>query len=178
MEKTASQFERYYHESKDKIFTFLVYRVNFDKDLAEDLLMEIFLKAFERFDQFDIGKGPFEAWIYTIARNHLYNYFRDNKQQSSLELMEEETGFVPSIGPEDVKKSTELDFKRVQIFKALDCVSQEEKDVIVMKYIQEIPIAEIARIIDRTEGAARTFISRAMNNLRSSYIRLYPNDYE
>ena len=76
-------FLRYYNEYKDKIYTFFLYRVNFNCEQAEDLTADVFLKAFRKFDTFDRARS-FQAWIYTIARNHLYNYYRQAGRELEL----------------------------------------------------------------------------------------------
>ena len=70
----------YYREYKDKIYNYFYYRVNFNCALAEDLTSEVFTKALIKFDYFDQERS-FQSWVYKIAQNHLFNYYRDNKNE-------------------------------------------------------------------------------------------------
>jgi RNA polymerase sigma-70 factor (ECF subfamily) len=167
----SAQFEQYYHEYKDKIFTYLMYRVSLDRDVAEDLLMEIFLKAYERFDQFDESKGSFKSWIFAVTRNHLLNFYRDRKPVGSLEVLEED-GFVVQA-KDDVQMKVGVEVEKDNIQEALQHLDEEEREVIIMRFINELSIHEISLFINKTEGATRTFLSRAMNNLRNTYHRLF-----
>lgn len=172
MHTLAEQFERYYHESKDKIFTYLMYRVQFDREVAEDLLMDIFLRAFEKFSQFDVRRGSFLNWIYAVARNRLYNYFRDHTQATSLEALEEK-GFSPSSDPRAFVESADRSIEARRLLKALQYVPEDAKDLIIMKYVQDVSYPDLARMMGKNEGAVRTSLSRALSDLRAIYNRLF-----
>lgn len=166
-----AQFEQYYHKYKDKIFTYLMYRVNLDRDVAEDLLMEVFLKAYERFNQYEEEKGAFKSWIFAVAHNHLLNFYRDRKVVDSLEVLEEEGFVVPS--KDDVEMNVGVEIEKDNAQEALQCLNEDEREVIIMRFINELSISEISLFINKTEGATRTFLSRAMNSLRNTYYRLF-----
>ena len=77
-----SEFERFYRENIDRIHRYIFFRVGRNRDVAEDLVSEIFMKAHKAFDTFD-EKVSKSAWIYRIAHNHLANHYRDQKQEDT-----------------------------------------------------------------------------------------------
>ncbi len=77
------EFEKFYNNHLDKVYRFVFFRCNGNRELTEDLVSEIFMKALEHFDSYD-EKVSKSAWIMTITRNHLANYWRDSKKTSLL----------------------------------------------------------------------------------------------
>jgi len=150
-------FTSYYNEYKDKLYTYILYRVNFNRANAEDLLSEIFLKAYKNFESFNQDK-PFKSWIYKIARNHLINFYRDTKIE--LELTDMQIEKIITLKDVDVKIDAEKVMKKIY---QLDDYS---RDVLIMRYINEFDNQEIAEILGKNENAIRTQISRALNKIK------------
>ena len=167
------RFVAYYHDHKDKLFTYLMYRLNFDRMLAEDLLMDIVLKAYENFSKFDPEKGSFKTWIFTLAHNHLVNFWRDNKKKKtvSLENLEEEGAFV-AVTEVDDPVSQEIESKQIQHI--LSLMKDEEQEIIALRYLEELSYKEIAQITGKNEGAIRTSLSRALDHFSDLYQKFYP----
>lgn len=156
---SAKEFTRHYEEHKNSIFNYLLYRVAFKKDTAEDLTSEIFLKAFEHFDSYDRAR-PFKTWIFAIAHNHLVNYYAGRKETLPLDE-----------AVELVKKSSEgdnLDEKMLigNIFGLVEKLPANQRDLIIMRYVNDLSNQEIAEILGKEEGAVRTGLSRAITAIR------------
>lgn len=174
MNQNHDRFTAFYQENKNKLFNYLMYRLNFDKGLAEDLLMDIVLKAYENFDKFNPEKGSFRSWFFTIAHNHLVNYWRSHKKvkTDSLEHLKEQ-GYSPSV--DAVVDQTDKQIKKQQIQRILLLVTESERELILLKYIQDFTDKEIAQILCKNEGAVRTSLSRAMEHFRTLYQKIYPH---
>lgn len=155
------EFIRYYQQLRDKIFTYFWYRVNFDRSLAEDLTSDVFLKAYERFDSFDQTR-PFKAWVYAIAHNHLVNFYKQQKPFMSLDEFDQE--FASTETP---VVQIEIKIEVEQILAVLPQLSAERKDIVIMRYVNELSMGEIAEILGKDEGAVRTALSRALADLRA-----------
>lgn len=151
-------FISYYNQYKNKIFVYLLYRVNFDKELAEDLTSEVFLKALDNFNNFDESRS-FQAWIYAIAHNHLVNYYRIANRVTNLD----EDKYISKI---DIDK-VELTFELEQIFKVINMMEASDREVLLMRFVDQLSNTEIAELLDKEEGAIRTKMSRSLNKLRS-----------
>jgi RNA polymerase sigma-70 factor, ECF subfamily len=152
-------FLQNYQQYKDKIYTYVWYRVNFDRDIAEDLTSEIFIKAFAGFGGFDLER-PFQSWIYAIAKNHLMNYYRTANRETGLneaaDMQQDELG----------KIHVSMELKNV-IGKIRELESYH-REVLLLRYVDGFDNKEIAEILDKDEGTVRTQISRALSVLRKN----------
>lgn len=166
------EFTRFYEEHKNAVFNYLLYRVSFDRDLAEDLTSEVFLKAFEHFDSFDRARS-FKTWIFTIAHNHLINYLTGRKQTISLDeslkvsdgdLVDEKNPFGDSI---DHKVLTE------KIVRLIEALPEPQRELVTLRYVNDLSNNEIAKIVSKDEGAVRTALSRAIATLRNTYMHRF-----
>lgn len=156
------EFTTYYEKHKKAIFNYILYRVGFNRETAEDLTSEIFLKAFEHFETYDRGR-PFKTWIFTIAHNHLVNFYA--KQRETLPLNE-------AIGLSKEEKSAEEIDHDTMIKKILRIISklpEGQRETIILRYINDLGNNEIAEITGKEEGAVRTSISRAITAIRDHY---------
>jgi len=172
MNNSHGEFVGYYHEFKDRLFTYLMIRVNFNREQAEDLLMDVILKAYQHFKSFDPKKGSFKTWIFTLTHNHLVNYWRDERRHKtdSLEQLEE-NGFVSSVAPEDTA-SPRIENENIQ--QALSLMNNSEREVISLRYFEDLGFKEIAKILEKNEGAVRTELSRALKHFSEIYKKLFP----
>ena len=91
-------FEKFYEANVDRIYRYVFFRVGQNQEIAQDLTSEIFIKALNAFERYD-EKVSRSSWIYTIAHNHLANYYRDRKVASDIEdvayCLEGENGKEP-----------------------------------------------------------------------------------
>lgn len=154
------QFLRYYNQFHDKIFTYLLYRVQFDRPLAEDLTSEVFLKAYDKFDSFDKDRS-FQAWIYRIAHNHLVNHYKGKKPQTALEdvehVLEDDTDLPQHI-------DIQIDLERLKLLMAE--LPDAMQEIIELRYLHELSHDEIAECLQKNVGAVRTMLSRSMKKLK------------
>ncbi len=158
MGKARDVFIAYYEQYKNKIFVYFLYRVNFNRDIAEDLTSEVFLKAFDKFDSFEAGKS-FQAWVFAIAHNHLVNYYRVANRE--VELLENQ----PSRSSE--LERIELNYEIEKIFKAINEMDDSDRDILLLRFVDQLSNTEIAELLGKEEGAIRTKMSRSLSKLRS-----------
>lgn len=158
----VEQFTAYYEKHKTSIFNYILYRIGFNRDMAEDLTSDIFLKAFEHFDSYDKTR-PFKTWIFTIAHNHLVNYYAGKKETLPLE---EALEVVKGTGSQD---SAEHSMTMERILGMVQRLSGLQKDLVIMKYVDDLTNEEIAQITGKEEGAIRTALSRAIATIRDQY---------
>lgn len=158
MQKQKQGFTEYYNQYKDKIFNYFWYRVNFNRTLAEDLTADAFLKAFKGFGEFDHNRS-FQSWMYAIAKNHLLNYYRTANRET--DLLE-----VEKMGVDELKK-IENRLEVEQAFALINQLSEYHREVLLMRFSDGLNNNEIAEILNKDEGAVRTQISRALEELRS-----------
>lgn len=166
------QFIHFYEECKNPLFAYLMHRLNFNKTVAEDILMDIVLKAYEKFAQFDSEKGSFKNWIFGIAHNHLINFWRDRKDLSSLEALEE-LGIMPALTqPDQHELEQSLDHEHIQtILLKLSC---QERSILTLRFLDELEIVEIASALKKKKAAIRTQLCRALKHFGLFYQKFYP----
>ncbi len=149
----------FYNNYKDQIFSYFFYNLNQDRYLAEDLTSDTFLKGFEKFEGYDKNR-KFSTWIFTIARNTLYDYYRKKKIDISIDE-EMEMSFTEFIRyEEDFEKKIDTSIHIEQVYLALENIPEGQRDMIVMKYIQELSTKEISNMTGKTEANIRKTLSR------------------
>lgn len=157
MNKKNKSFLSNYNRYIDKIFNYVWYRVGFNNSLAEDLCSEIFLKAFKNYDKFDQDRS-FQAWIYRIAKNHLSNHYRCSGRETDLSQ-------ALDFSVESLEKiNTNIETEKVLV--CLEDLDAYSKEIIVMKYIDELDYKEMADILDKDVNALRVQASRALAKLK------------
>jgi RNA polymerase sigma-70 factor, ECF subfamily len=152
-----------YHEG---IYRFLRIRVP-NSELAQDLASETFLRTWEY-----VSKNPSKypdnprAYLYRTARNCLVDYFRGRKIEVSLDA--DTMDFIDK-SRESATIHADLNMDIVQmerVYRAIQGLPGEYAELIALKYVEEMSNSEIAEIVEKSEGAVRTGLSRAMQKLR------------
>lgn len=162
-----NEFEKFYQANLDKIFRFVYYRVNVDRELAEDLVSEIFMKALENFERYD-DKISASAWLFTIAKNHLANYWRDRKSTLSLDVVQETEDGVIQVDLAVVESTAAASATRLDLDKYLDKLGQPERDIVTFHYLYGYNYAEIARFLSLSESAVKVAAHRALKKIREN----------
>lgn len=147
----------YYHEYKDKIFNYFWYRIDFNRDLAEDLTSEVFVKALTHFDSFDATRS-FQAWIYAIAKNHLLNYYRTAGREVELSWANDQC--------RDQLREVEIGLDLENIILTIRTLEPYHCEVLLLRFVDGFDNREIAQLLEKDEGAVRTQLSRALTTLR------------
>ncbi|HLC69484.1 MAG TPA: sigma factor, partial [Patescibacteria group bacterium] len=89
--KDKKRFQQFYEANFDKVFRFVLFRVKGNREKAEDLVSEIFMKALEHFEDYDETRGK-SAWLMMIARNHVISSWRDERITTVSLTTENEDG--------------------------------------------------------------------------------------
>ncbi len=152
--------EAYKNHSK-KIYTYIYLRVNKKQDIAEDILQETFLKAFKYKDKFDSSLSNEKTWITTIAKNLVTDYYK-----SRYKYIEESIDKAEDL-PVSEETDIETNIVYTEIVKALDLLSDKDKELIIMRYINEFDLEEISKMLDITYDNAKVSVNRALNKLRN-----------
>lgn len=152
------EFSQYYNEFLPKIYRYFFFRVSGNRELAEDLTEDTFMKAFEYRDSYDPQKGAFGNWLFTIAKNTFYMYLRKRTRVETLEL-EENAAIEEFEIPEMLDKS--------QVFKAMKKLPKEKRELVEMKYLDGFSYKEIADMTGKDENAARVMTFRALRELQT-----------
>jgi len=156
-------FKRYHRE----LFGFF-YHMNGHPDVCEDLVQTAFYRMIRYKNSFT-GDGAFRSWMYQLARNVLMDHVQQNKlvtHQRNLDDYAERIG--GGIPADELLQKTE---QAKQVRNALARLSDAHREVLVLKEYQELKYKEIAEILNLTEGAVKTRVHRAMNELKIIYLK-------
>jgi RNA polymerase sigma-70 factor, ECF subfamily len=127
---------------------------------AEDLLQETFLRAYENLHRYN-NNWPFSSWLFTIARRVGINHHRGARLKMDDCPMNSVASTVPE--PWRTVASTE---DRVRLWDVAACVlSEEQTTALWLHYVEEMPIQEIARVLERTRSSVKVLLFRARKRL-------------
>lgn len=154
----AEAFGQLYDACIDRVYRFIFFRVS-DVPTAEDLTSQVFLKAWQSLGRYR-PTGPFLAWLYAIARNTVIDHYRTYKQTVSLDEA------APIAAQDDkLDELVELKFKMSSVQESLQYLTEEQQEVITLKFIAEYDTDQIARRMGKSEGAIRALQMRALQAL-------------
>ncbi len=164
---TKKDFEHFYTTHFDKVYRFIFFRVGCNQEVAEDLVSEIFMKALKNFDSYDEHVSQ-SAWIRTIAKNHLLNYWRDRKNTAPLptsetaELGEGSDTFWLKNSLRQFKNQAE----QREIAELLLKLDDESREIVTFHYLLGYSYSEIAESKGMTEGAIKVAAHRAIKKMK------------
>ncbi len=142
----------------EKIYRYVFYHVN-NKTGAEDITGEVFLKAWRAISSCRGKENVFSAWLYRIAHNQMVDEIRKRQRRPSLELENVETISDPGSNTEGYSEQQEL-------LKVIDRLPSNQRQIVILKFIEGMDTREIARIMGKSEGAIRVTQMRALSALK------------
>ncbi len=154
-------FGKLYDEYFPRIYRFILIKVSRHHD-AEDLSHQVFLSAWKNIRGYAYKGLPFSSWLYKIAQNAVIDFYRTNRVHLDIETVSEEK-LGEHSGPER-EVETSLEMERVR--HALRTLKDDEQNVLIMKFIDELSNKEIAAALKKTEGAVRVIQHRALKTLK------------
>lgn len=156
-EKKRRKIAKMYNQYANDIYRYL-YANGGNKELAEDLMADTFMRAINNLDKFDF-KQP-RAWLYTIARNLLRDHW---KKKSSLNLDEELEIVDPSDGIEQIVEKV-LTADRLK--QTMDKLPAKERDVVALRFLQNLSAKEVAKIVGTSPENVRIIQHRALKKMK------------
>jgi RNA polymerase sigma-70 factor, ECF subfamily len=159
--KEPKKFEKIYRKYSNKVFNYFWYRTGHNKDIAEDLMQETFVRAYTHLPKFTNRGYSYLTYLFTIAHNILVDYYRKPKTVplDSLEAMPEEI-------LQDFKEEAERGYDAESLWKLIQTLSPKERDLVLMRYWNDMSIKEIATVLGSTENAVKLALSRLRKRLK------------
>lgn len=156
----VADFSTYYDEYMPKVYRYIHYKIN-NRQLSEDLTSEVFEKALDNFTKFDSGRGPFSAWIFTIARNVLIDHYKTNKAYTSIDEAEDLESKEP--GPEETLEISETNR---QLMGCLAALPEREQEIIRLKFGARMNNRQISKLTGLSESNVGTILNRSLGKLK------------
>jgi RNA polymerase sigma factor (sigma-70 family) len=138
-----------------------------DKELAENLLQDVFMKAWNNSNQYDAAKGRLFAWMYRISRNICIDHIRSKGHRIS------KLSVLNGDAIESVKRRGETGFTPdyIGLKKIVSALRPEERELVELLYFRGYTQAEVATIKSMPVGTVKTRSARAIKNLRKFFMR-------
>ena len=134
---------------------------------AEDVLQDIFIKAYVNLNDFDRSR-PFSPWIYRIAHNEAISFLRKRNAETQTISDEDALLILDRVaGGDDPEAAWQRTRTEGDVRKALSALDQRYRDVLVLRYLEEKSYDEIADILEMPPGTVATLINRGLKQLQT-----------
>lgn len=169
-EGSAHAFALLYDRYVDQVFAYVYHRVG-HRQTAEDLVGDVFLRALRRITTFRWQGVDFGAWLITIARNRVHDHFKSARFR--LESTVEEVFDTPqTASPDDPERAALAGDLARQVRAALRLLKGEQAEVLYLRFIQHLNVAETGAVMGKSDGAVKALQYRALKSLA----RLVPQE--
>lgn len=158
-DKKRRQVAKMYDKYADDIYKYL-YSYGRDKELAEDLLADTFVRVIKNIDKFDFNQP--RAWLYTIARNLL----RDHWKKKSTVTLNEKIEVVDNSDSIEEKIDKQLSKERLE--NAIKKLPSREADVIRLRFVRNFSAKEVGKIVNISPENVRIIQYRALKRLKGA----------
>src|SRR5947199_7066959 len=145
----------------DRIYGYLHMSVGNRHD-AEDLTTQTFLKMLESIGRFRFRSAPFSAWLFRIAHNLAMDHFRAGRRWQPEEAVPEPPGQEELSAELEAMQSIGRD----SMMELIEKLSPEQQQVLTLKFVFNFPNADVATILEKTEGAIKSLQHRALASLQ------------
>jgi len=156
--------ERY----ESKLMRYLTAFTNLDRQSAEDILQETFIKTYKNLNGFNQSL-TFSSWIYRIARNEALNYLKKHKHKAvSLEAEDQENIALINIlaSDEDIHLKVTNQETAAKVRDVLNLLREDYREVLVLKFLEDYDYNEISAILKKPIGTVGVLIARAKEAFR------------
>jgi len=161
IEGKRAAFAALYDKCVGQVYRHVYYRVSSRSD-AEDITQEVFIRAWKAIGRYKKTGAPFVAWLIVIAHNLIVDYYKTRKKFVSLD----ETEVSSQSDETSPEAMTDASLNRSHIRSVISKLKKEKQKVILMRFIDGFSYAEIAKALNKSEGAVRVIQHRALNDLR------------
>jgi len=161
---SATVFEGIFEAYYKRVYNFCAYRINNHHD-TEDLVSMVFVKVIEKYSTYRPSSVPLEAWIITIAKNVVNDYFRHKKKRAyiPLDFVNDVATSVVSEQPDEVFMFNE---DKATLMRALNVLTDKERTIVAMKFAASLKNVDIASIMLLSESNVGIIIHRCLKKMR------------
>ncbi len=159
-------FAELYDEYFDKIYRYIAIKIG-DREEAEDMTQQVFLKAHQSISSFKWKGVPFSAWLYRIAHNLIVDYLRKKKKRP--DTLQDDTVLTDNSG-NNPEQLAERKMDMQQVLEAAQYLTDAQREVISLRFAGEMPIARVAEIMGKSQGAIKALQHSAIASLRKQLL--------
>lgn len=162
MEYDERALSELYDRYEAKIYSY-IYRRTSDQGVAEDLTAQVFLRMLESIRNRRAWHSSFSGWLYRIAHNLIIDQYRRRDRQGSVPI--EDSAALPEMKQNPVL-TVEMNLDAQRLRAAIQRLTDEQAEVVSLRFLEGYSIAEVAEMMDKTEGAIKALQYRAVATLR------------
>lgn len=172
IQKKPEKFGIIYDQYFQLIFNYILKRT-IDFELTKDICSEVFLKAFLNIGNFRWKGISIVNWLYRIASNEINQYHRSKKYKPKFveNIYQSEKLNSIDLNLTDEFEQVELELQKHKEFrkvmKQINLLSAKYREVISLKYFEQLSAKQIAEILNKKEGTVKSLISRGLDQVRS-----------
>jgi RNA polymerase sigma-70 factor (ECF subfamily) len=160
-QRDPEAFSQLYDKHFDRIYRYIAFRVG-NQTEAEDLTQQVFLKAWESIGSYKWKGLPFSSWLFRIAHNQLVDCLRKKNKRKETPLEE-----AQAVSATDLISAVERKLTSEQVASACRHLKEAQQEVISLRFSGGLSTAEVAKIMDKTEGAVKALQHSALKSLRA-----------
>ena len=157
-QQDPARFAELYENHFERVYAYVVRRVG-NRAETEDLTAEVFHHALANLKKFEWRGIPFAAWLFRIAANLI----SDRWQHATREVTDDSKLAAAQASTAEIKEVE----RRATLFRLVDTLPAEQRRVVVLRFVEEKSIKEVAREIRKSEGAVKQLQFRAITTLRT-----------
>mgnify|MGYP000159068886 CR=1 FL=1 len=172
--KTGDQaaFADLYDLFAQRLYAYIRIKISSQTD-AEDILQEVFLKAWVGIKNLEIDNLNFSAWLYKVAGNTINDYYRKKYRSPGEVELEKAANFASEDSPAD---DASHGLKRSAVKQALDSLPSHYKEVIELRFFQDFSVADTASIMGKNSVSVRVWQHRALSRLKELFKERHINE--
>ena len=164
----AEAFGYLYDRYSDQVFRMVYHRLS-DRQDAEDVTAEVFVKALRAIDAYRPSRAPFWGWLHRIAANAVVDHVRARRATVSLDVVADTVDTAVGVEQQVIRR---LEADRAWRVVATLCPAQ--RTAVTLRLGRDLPIAVIAGRMNRTEGAVKLLLNRGLTTLRQRLAETVP----
>ncbi|MEX2245920.1 MAG: sigma-70 family RNA polymerase sigma factor [Dehalococcoidia bacterium] len=168
IQRDQDAFGELYDRHVVRVYRHIYYMVGNAAE-AEDLTAQTFLRAWEAIERYQVRGAPFVSWLLRIAHNLGVSYLRSRRESSQLH-----DGIVDEKERRDPESAYERTAEEELVREAILRLREEQRQVIILRFIEDLDYREVAEIIGKSVAAIRVIQHRALNALRKQMKLLDP----
>jgi len=161
-QKDAEAYTFVYQKYSQKVYAYFWHRVGYNKEVAEDLAQETFLRAFQHLERYDDRGYSYFSYLLRIAHNILVNYYR--KKEPTPVPHPEFIYTAPQSSLSDVEHTCDS----LRLWDAMQGLPINEQNALILYYWEDMPVRAIAQQLQKSENAVKLLLSRGRKRLAKS----------
>ncbi|MFO0780817.1 MAG: sigma-70 family RNA polymerase sigma factor [Candidatus Gracilibacteria bacterium] len=161
-QQDPANFAALYDKYFDQIYRYVYRRVS-DKETVHDLVSQTFFDALSHIKSFEWRGYPFSSWLYKIAHNNVLKWYREQSKGHNVGL--DEIGELADLSVDQVRDASRKE-KQLEVQKVIDQLDHEEREIIRLKFFEEVSNIEIAEIMGLSANHIGVKVYRTLKKVK------------